>query len=118
MNKTFDGVLPHSILSLSSTYSFTVDINRKPLIIHAGSFPNSTQYLRKQTLFPFTLVELHLGCKHLELLRVKALGFGTLMEDYRENNPFPLNPVMVTWRHFMDNYIGRIEGMNIVRLFR
>lgn len=47
MNKTFDAVLPFSILCLVSTYSFIVDINSKPLIIYASSLLNNIQYFYK-----------------------------------------------------------------------
>lgn len=110
MNKTFNGVLPFSILCLFSTYSFIVDINSKSLNIHASSLLNNTQYFCKWTLFPYVLIELHLY--YLELF------FGTLRRDCKGNNPFPLNTVMVMWRHFIDNYIGGIDGMNNIRSVR
>lgn len=49
-------------------------------------------------VFPHGLIELH-----LYYLTVKETGFGTPRKDCKGNNSFPLNPVMVTWRLFMDN---------------
>lgn len=54
---------------------------------------------------------------HVYYLGLKEL-FLTLRKGTERNDSFLLNPVVVTWRYFMDSYIGRIDGMSNIRSFR
>lgn len=84
-------------------------MNSKTLIPHANCLLNDIQYFCKHTLFTYRITCI--------LPRAEKL-FLTLRKGTERNDSFLLNPVVVTWRYFMDSYIGRIDGMSNIRPFR